>query len=153
MQRPVLDAAWEERGKSSIRRTFSDIGHWRFNKPLLLETEKKFSLFLSCTYVLTCAYKSPTTSKLQTHSRLFFSKKLNIFDNNDKIGKYKRTSEIRQQWNMEDLHDVKFPINIYYITMYDNRTYSCTSSWKSLSLYVKFRLSNSINFGLIILAK
>ena len=122
MQRPVLDAAWEERGKSSIRRTFSDIGHWRFNKPLLLETEKKkFSLFLSCTYVLTCAYKSPTTAKLQTHSRHFFPKPSNIFGNDHRVGK----------WNMEDLHDVKFPINIYFTMMYANRTYFCTSSWKA----------------------
>ena len=41
-----------------------------------------------------------------------------MFDNNHKVGK----------WNMEDLHDVKFPINIYFTMMYADRTYFCTSS-------------------------
>ena len=112
-----LRGAWQIKYSSHIFR------YWtlKVQQTTAFRNGKKFSLFRSCTYVLTCAYKSPTTAKLQTHSRHFFPKPSNIFGNDHRVGK----------WNMEDLHDVKFPINIYFTMMYANRTYFCTSSWKA----------------------
>ena len=65
-----LRGAWQIKYSSHIFR------YWtlKVQQTTAFRNGKKFSLFLSCTYVLTCAYKSPTTAKLHTHSRHFFPK-------------------------------------------------------------------------------